>query len=334
MLSTHDVTIRPLGPSGAHDAAFGYRTRKARRLLIVEQARCTAASPMLRGSQTLVRRGLQHSSAGRWSALVAGGAAARVSDASFVEECRAQYLANGWCHIPNFIGKERCAELRNEADALLESDAAFASTDDHTVYQQERDERLPLDHPRNRLMKSTKRIVDYEHVPQESSLRELYSAPELRSFVQAVVGVPELHLSACPYNAAMYNGYYDSDGLDWHFDSSEFGVNLVLQNPTDGGKFEYHSLTRSEEDLWSYDAVTKVLAEADASAEGAATSAETVEGLAPGSLVFFAGRLSLHRVSPVLNPDVQSGAVPPDSRGASLRAGARLNAANQRYPHV
>ena len=261
---------------------------------------------MLRGSQTLVRRGLQHSSAGRWSALVAGGAAARVSDASFVEECRAQYLANGWCHIPNFIGKERCAELRNEADALLESDAAFASTDDHTVYQQERDERLPLDHPRNRLMKSTKRIVDYEHVPQESSLRELYSAPELRSFVQAVVGVPELHLSACPYNAAMYNGYYDSDGLDWHFDSSEFGVNLVLQNPTDGGKFEYHSLTRSEEDLWSYDAVTKVLAEADASAEGAATSAETVEGLAPGSLVFFAGRLSLHRVSPVLNPDVRT----------------------------
>lgn len=47
--------------------------------------------------------------------------------------------------------------------------------------------------------------------------------------MQTVVGIPELHLSICPFNSAMYNGYYDGDGLGWHFDRSEFGVNLVLQ---------------------------------------------------------------------------------------------------------
>jgi hypothetical protein len=38
----------------------------------------------------------------------------------------------------------------------------------------------------------------------------------------------------------MYNGYYHGDGLGWHFDLSEFGVNLVLQEPSGGGTFDYN----------------------------------------------------------------------------------------------
>ena len=202
-----------------------------------------------------LRRGLQSA----WPRIVAGGAAERVTDAAFVDECRAQYASAGWCHVPNFIPPDTCAELRAEAHALLEGASAFASSDDHTVYQEEPDPGVPRDHPRNRLMQSTKRIVDYARIPSTSKLKELYAAPELRSFVEAVVGVPALHLSACPFNAAMYNGYYDGDGLGWHFDRSEFGVNLVLQEPAAGGLFEYHRLTRSEADLWAYEEVARVL---------------------------------------------------------------------------
>ena len=50
---------------------------------------------------------------------------------------------------------------------------------------------------------------------QRADVGITYGAPQLRSFVEAVVGVPALHLSACPFNAAMYNGYYDADGLGW-----------------------------------------------------------------------------------------------------------------------
>ena len=174
-----------------------------------------------------------------------------MSDPEFVDECRRQYVANGWCHVPMFLPRATCDELRAEAVGLLESEHAFASSDEHTVYQEEADPRLPPDHARNRLMQSKKRIVDYARIPPQSALRALYTAPQLRGFVQAVVGVPSLHLSACPFNAAMvrphsapsfrracsrracgsrqYNGYYDTDGLGWHFDRSEFGVNLVLQ---------------------------------------------------------------------------------------------------------
>ena len=118
----------------------------------------------------------------------------------------------------------------------------------------------------------------------------------------------------------MYNGYYDGDGLGWHFDRSEFGVNLVLQEPEAGGCFEYHRLTRSEEDLWAYSAVDGVLRaaaqqeqaqvqQAQQAQPAAPGGAERVDGLAAGSLVFFAGRLSLHRVSPVRGPTPRVNAI-------------------------
>ena len=144
----------------------------------------------------------------------------------------------------------------------------------------------------------------------------------------------------------MYNGYYDGHGLGWHFDRSEFGVNLVLAEPTEGGTFDYHRNTRDDvADPWAFDTVGKIISAARlsaaaaaapppppppppppgglAAAESAATEClqrteresngsagesrggleglgvETVGGVCAGSLVFFSGRNSLHRVSPV-----------------------------------
>ena len=86
------------------------------------------------------------------------------------------------------------------------------------------------------------------------------------------------------------------------------------QEPSSGGAFDYHRLTRSEADPWAYAAVGDVLRAAAAepqvgagggaasAASYAASAAERVAGVAAGSLVFFAGRLSLHRVSPVQGP--------------------------------
>ena len=223
----------------------------------------TAAAGMHAAAASTLRRtsALRHTPlrcmADRWAALVAGGAATRVSNPAFVDECQRQYVANGWCHIPMFIPQHTCDELRAEAVGLLESEQAFASNDEHTVYQEPADLRLPPDHARNQLVQSKKRIVDYARIPPRSALRELYASPQLRGFVEKVVGVPSLHLSGCPFNAAMvcgpapslasppsvlltpcvrllrqYNGYYEADGLAWHFDRSEFGVNLVLQAPS------------------------------------------------------------------------------------------------------
>jgi hypothetical protein len=103
-----------------------------------------------------------------WEQVSAGGRAEllqpiKISSAethAFFKACRTQYLENGWCHIPNFLPTHTCTTLRTEAETLLADDAvAFASFDNHTVYQEESDSTFASDHPRNKLMQSSKRIV-------------------------------------------------------------------------------------------------------------------------------------------------------------------------------
>ena len=288
------------------------------------------------------------SDAWNWRTLSQGGKAELLSlDAgsderdAFVAACREEYVANGWCHIPFFLPTETIQAMKEEARALLESDVAFESTEMHTVYQEEQDGSLPAQHPRNRLMASQKKIVDFARVAPSSPLKALYGMDELLQFVQHVVGVPRLHHSACPFNAAMYNGYYDGHGLGWHFDRSKFGVNLVLAEPDDGGTFDYHRNTRDENDAWAYDTVREILASGSATnsssmrrqpiipgeddarqqqstpnrtprcnlqqqqqdEEWKALGVETVRDVSAGSLVFFSGRNSLHRVSPVVGKE-------------------------------
>ena len=226
-----------------------------------------------------------------WASLVAGGAAERCEDASFVATCRAQYVDRGYCHVPDFLPPRTVDALRAEAERLLSGDGTyFESTERHTVYQEEPDPELPPDHPRNALQRSSKRIVDYARLAPSSPLRALYTARSLRPFVQAVVGVGTLHLSACPYNAAYYNGFREGDGLGWHFDRSEFGVALLLQEPSEGGVFEHVHSTRSEADSWAFDRVAAVL-----SAERGGVAVDA----AAGGLTIFEGRLDLHRVTSV-----------------------------------
>jgi len=114
------------------------------------------------------------------------------------------------------------------------------------------------------------------------------------ALVKHTTAVRELHLSACPYNAAYFNEFRKGDGLGWHFDRSEFGVNLVLQPPGGGGNFEFHHNTRTEEDLFSYEKAEEVLSEGSTHRE-----VDVVDYLGVGSLVIFSGRLSMHRVSPL-----------------------------------
>jgi hypothetical protein len=66
-------------------------------------------------------------------------------------------------------------------------------------------------------------------------------------------------------------------------------------------------LTRSEDDLWAYEKVGAIIdcsaatnIDADARAEALASlDVQTPHGIGTGSLIIFAGRMSLHRVAPV-----------------------------------
>lgn len=224
---------------------------------------------------------------------------------SLVHRCRETFVQRGWCHVPNFVGQASLlSAMLLEVDSSLAKAMGFYSTEEHTVYQEEIDDKYAASHIRNALQKSSKRIIDFAYVQQNSPLRALYNSPGLQGFVGRVVGIPTLHPSGCPYNGAYYNVFQQGDGLGWHFDRSEFGVNLVLQNASQGAHFEHCKGSRSEQDLWNFDVVQRVIQAAnEADKTGAvAPGVERVEGVGPGSLIFFAGRLALHRVTMALGP--------------------------------
>jgi len=213
------------------------------------------------------------------------------------------YRKNGWLHIPAFLDEATTNALLAEASPLLDNQqTCFSSRDSHNVYQEEDDSRYDADHVRNRLHDSSKRIVDFERLNVSSPLRRVYNDPKLLELVRRCTGLEQLYTSACPYNAAYYNRYDEGDGLGWHFDNSQFGVNLVLQMPIAGGTFEFHKDTRSEEDRYSFQRVSDVL-------EGLSTGVVRVDDVKPGSLILFNGRNSLHRVSPVIGSRARINAI-------------------------
>eukprot|EP00971_Amphidinium_carterae_P113719 2253368-Amphidinium_carterae.2 len=122
------------------------------------------------------------------------------------------YLEQGWVHVPGpFLSSEACRLLSSFALQCIDEKLSFHSTEQHTIYQEEIDSTMPLDHCRNALQHSEKHIIDYDRLPAESPLKDLYAGLDFREMVREIVGLPELHVSACPFNAAYLNVYKDAD---------------------------------------------------------------------------------------------------------------------------
>jgi len=82
----------------------------------------------------------------------------------------------------------------------------------------------------------------------------------------------------------------DGDELQWHFDQTDFVVSLALQDADHGGDFEVAPRIRSADDE-RYDDVKRVL-------DGDTSRLVTLP-MTPGTLLVFAGRYSMHRVTPI-----------------------------------
>ena len=253
----------------------------------------------------------------------------------FVSECRHRFRSDGVLHIPEFLPTDICRALTEEAEShFSDPSCVFRSTDSHTVYQAEVDGSYSRGHPRNALQRSSKSIVDYDRLDDETSpLRALYWSEDFFTFVRDVVSSGDdinppapLYRSACPYNAAYYNLYAEGDGLGWHFDSGEFGVNLVLGMPDEGGVFELHKGTRAPGDLWSFDTVWSILhrnnPETNDCVPEQATELTAVDNASPGSLILFAGAHNMHRVTPVVGPNPRINAIVHFEQSAGRRVGA------------
>ena len=209
-------------------------------------------------------------------------------DWSFVDEGRAQLRKTGACEIPEFVRADALPAFIEDARRL--SPRAHHSGGLGTVYLGFPDESFPPDHPQQWLGNYGVGAVAYDLFPPDSLIRRLYEWEELTRFVAALLELDAIYPYADPLGALNLAVMGDGEELQWHFDQTDFVVSLALQDGDEGGDFEVAPQIRTADDE-RYDDVARVLA-------GDREPIVTLP-MNPGTLLVFAGRNSLHRVSPI-----------------------------------
>jgi len=209
---------------------------------------------------------------------------------SFQANCKRELDQEGVLVLPGFLTEQAVSNVVAEAKA--HEHLAYYTASDHNVYLMPTDAQLPLDHPRNRLVSSSKGCITDDQIPEDSVLRELYNSDAVRHFLCRVLGEEKLHEYADPLSSI--NLHYASHGqeLGWHFDNSSFAITLLIQKTDAGGVFEYVKDVRdADAGEANYTDTNRILN------SEMQTSKLSME---PGTLVLFRGRNSLHRVTPTI----------------------------------
>jgi len=212
-----------------------------------------------------------------------------LNSAELRAECRGTLDEDGVLVLPGFLTTAAIASLQSEG--AENQHLAYYTADSHNIYLSPPDPEYSAEHPRNRQVSSSKGCITTDQIPAGSALRQLYDAPVFREFLCAVLNEAELHPYADPLSSI--NLHYAGAGqeLGWHFDNSSFAITLMIQDPEDGGRFEY----------------VKDVRDADSGDMNYAFSGKVLDGEVPtktlsmgaGTLVLFRGRNSMHRVTPV-----------------------------------
>ena len=212
-----------------------------------------------------------------------------LDDDDFRAACKRTLDENGALVMRQFVKPAAVSIIQSEGEA--NQHLAYYTVKNHNIYLKPSDPDYPADHPRNREIASSKGCITADQIPHDSVLHTLYDSPEFREFLCVVLGEAELH----EYGDAMssINLHYAGEGqeLGWHFDNSSFAITLLIQKPEGGGVFEYVKDVRdADRGEMNYELSGKVL--------DREVPIETLE-MDPGDLVFFRGRNSMHRVTPV-----------------------------------
>jgi len=211
-----------------------------------------------------------------------------IANDDFRNHCKETLDRDGVVVLSGFISDEGIACMKDEGNAGM-SNAYFCASN-HNVYLTPPDESFSKDHPRNREVVSSKGLIGDDQVPNGSPLKALYNDDDFQSFIAEVVGEEALYPYADPLSAV--NIHYAKEGqeLGWHFDNSSFAITLLIDKPDGGGDFEYLKDVRdADAGEYNFETVGKLL-DGEIEPDRIAMNA--------GTLVFFRGRNSIHRVTP------------------------------------
>jgi hypothetical protein len=204
-----------------------------------------------------------------------------------IDRARADLARDGMFDLPGFLRPA----VREEVVAALAPRFATESHRHarlHNIYFRKEVPGLPADHPALTMVETVNHTLCGDQVT--GPLHDLYAWPAFAAFLAATMDKPALHVMDDPLGCLNAMAYRAGEGLNWHFDRSEFTTTLLLQAPRAGGSFEYRSDLRTADDP-NYDGVARLLAGQDPQMRAIT--------LQEGTLNVFRGRNTAHRVTPV-----------------------------------
>ncbi len=207
-----------------------------------------------------------------------------------VADARRQLAANGCVTLEGFL----------TADGLATAAREIAACAEHVTIRQHQgsvyartDLESDLDSADPRLVKMGWHAghVTRDMIPPFSTAHRLYVSPVFKAFVAAVVDREQIFEYADPLAGLVATVLPPGGCYPWHYDTNEYVVTIMTQQPDAGGAFEYHQDLRCpyDENLAGLSAVLTDRPERPA----------RVVQASPGDLQLFLGRYSLHRVTEV-----------------------------------
>jgi hypothetical protein len=204
-----------------------------------------------------------------------------------IQRVRAELESDGCALLREFLSEAGLSVLLGEA--LERRPKAFFSEQKRTnAYLNNPDENLPDDHPVNVMMDRTNGFVTSDNFGKDTLSRQLYYWEPLGQLIRDCLGKDELFIYADPVSNMIVNVGAPGSQFNWHFDTNEFTITMLLKPASSGGYFEYAPGIRTA-DNENYDEVGKVL-------DGSSDRVKRLD-LNPGDMQLFLGRFSLHQVT-------------------------------------
>ena len=194
---------------------------------------------------------------------------------------------DGCAVIPDFLSPLGLSRLLAEAQDRREL-AYFSASTKTNVYFSADDPSFAKDHPRRIFLERTNGFITSDCYSEKTASRVLYHWPALMTFIQDCLGKDQLYIYEDPVSNMIVNVLTPESQFNWHFDTNEFTITMLLKSAVSGGHFEYAPNLRNANDE-CYKDVGAVLR--------GDTQQVTRLNLAPGDLQLFLGRFSLHRVT-------------------------------------
>lgn len=211
--------------------------------------------------------------------------------AELVDKCQADLASDGMFNLPGFF-KPGVAQAAADAAKPAMDGNSYRHARSHNVYFKDTMPGISADHPAMVKVETVNHTLCADQLTGNPVI-DVYEWAPFAAFLAATMGKEKLFQMDDKMACVNVQATRDGEGLNWHFDRSEFTTTILLQAPQIGGQLEYRKDLRSAEDQ-NYSGVAAVLAGEDP---------ETKQVMPePGGLNVFRGVNTPHRVVPVEGP--------------------------------